>query len=128
MECLKIFIAGLDLDGYAFGDLTKGGRDATFKEIQHLEGFQDGGIPNGLSSCKTCKDWFGQCLDPNPEFYGKIMRVYCRCENDNLCAFCGGKLDERKLNANLLGPDGSVLHKPGFAAFKHVCPGEAARK
>lgn len=127
-DCLEAFIASLKLDGYAFGDLTKGGREATSEELQLLEGFQDCGIPRGLSKCVACGDWFGQSLDPSSEFAGKIMRVHCLCENDNLCAFCGRPLADRKLNANFLGEDGDIWHNPGFKAFQHVCQREETRK
>lgn len=120
-ERLKSFVDSLRREGVMFGDLTKGGRDATPEELRQLEGVQDGGIPWGLTRCVQCGDWVGQCLDPNPKFAGKIMRVHCRCDNDNLCAFCGRTLHDRKLNANFLGEDGDIWHVPGFSAFRHEC-------
>src|SRR5213078_223909 len=70
---------------FVVGDLTKGGRDATPAELEVLSGRQADSVPNGLSLCADCGLWKGQCLDPSPEFHGKVMRVCCRCENRNRC-------------------------------------------
>jgi hypothetical protein len=108
--------------GYLFGDLTKGGRDATPDE-QLLAGVQTGGVPRGLDQCPTCGEWAGQCLDPSPVFKGKVMRVHCLCENDNRCAACGGPLYAHKLNANYYQKsDGHIWHVPGFSGLSHRCP------
>jgi hypothetical protein len=108
--------------GYAMGDLTKGGRNATPEERQTLAGFRDNGVPKGLSQCPTCGEWRGTCLDPNPQFAGKVMRVHCTLKNDSRCAFCGEVFCERKLNANYYDPqDRQIWHVPGFSAFKHRC-------
>jgi hypothetical protein len=105
------------------GDLTKGGRPATREEILRLSGAQDYEIPKGLVYCDRCGAWRGECLDPNPVFQGKIMKVHCRCENDNRCARCGRPLYEYKLNANYYNPeDGQIWHVPAFVAFNHRCP------
>ncbi len=110
--------------GYAFGDLTKGGRDATPDESRRLAGTQSNGLPNGLEKCTRCGDWRGECLDPSPQFKGKVMRVHCVCENQNACASCGQRLCERKLNANYYSEkDGCIWHVPGFSALKHRCGG-----
>jgi hypothetical protein len=108
--------------GYMFGDLTKGGRDATASESVRLMGQQANGVPRGLSLCATCGAWKGHCLDPNPMFNGKVMEVHCFCENDNLCAACGAVLYARKLNANYFDKsDGQVWHVPGFSGLSHRC-------
>lgn len=121
-ERLKAFVDSLELKGHIFGDLTKGGRQATKKEIQQLSGTQQNGVPNGLIQCKVCGDWVGECLDPNPNFKGMVMKVYCRCKNNNLCARCGQPLYEYKLNTNYYGEDGIIWHVPGFSGFGHRCP------
>jgi hypothetical protein len=109
--------------GYLFGDLTKGGRDATLDEQIRLAGMQTGGAPRGLDQCPTCGGWAGECLDPNPVFKGKVMRVHCLCENDNRCAACGGPLHAHKLNANYFKKaDGQIWHVPGFSGLSHRCP------
>ena len=109
--------------GYLFGDLTKGGRDATPDEQLRLAGVQTGGVPRGLDLCPTCGEWAGQCLDPSPQFKGKVMRVHCLCENDNRCAACGGPLHAHKLNANYFQKsDGHIWHVPGFSCLSHRCP------
>jgi hypothetical protein len=80
--------------------LTKGGRPATDEEKARLAGFSTRGIPKGLSQCEVCGMGRGECLDPKTDvFKDKVMKVYCRCENDNLCARCGRPLYEYKLNA-----------------------------
>src|SRR6266568_5432426 len=65
---------------FVVGDLTKGGRDATPDEFQTLSGRQTSGVPIGLVLCADCGLWKGQCLDPSPDFSGKVMHVACRCE------------------------------------------------
>jgi hypothetical protein len=108
--------------GYALGDTTKGGRDATPEELETLSGFHHNRVPNGLSRCPTCGEWRGTCLDPNPEFEGRVMKVYCPCENDSRCAFCGEVFYERKVNANYFDPRShQIWHVPGFMALKHAC-------
>jgi hypothetical protein len=108
--------------GFALGDTTKGGRDATPEELEVLSGFHDNVIPNGLSRCPTCGEWCGTCLDPSPEFKGKVMKVHCICENDSRCAFCGEVFYERKVNANYFNPqDHQIWHVPGFSALAHYC-------
>ena len=112
--------------GLVMGDTTKGGRDATPEERKALSGFQGSGVPKGLNLCPSCGEWRGTCLDPNPEFKGKVMKVHCICENDSRCAFCGELFYERKVNANYFNPhDHQIWHVPGFLALKHACkPGD----
>ena len=108
--------------GLVLGDTTKGGRDATPEERKTLAGFQGNGVPKGLDLCPTCGEWRGTCIDPNPQFAGKVMKVHCTCENDNRCALCGELLYERKVNANFFDPqDHQIWHIPGFLVLKHVC-------
>lgn len=105
-----------------FGDLTKGGRQATLDEAALLAGRQPNGVPRGLACCTRCGGWRGRCLDPSPEFTGQVMEVHCRCANDNRCAACGARLHERKLNANYYDEsDGQIWHVPAFSAFNHRC-------
>jgi len=109
--------------GYVFGDLSKGGRRATEAEFEALKGFQKDGIPVGLAKCSRCGFYQGTCLDPSPIFSGLVMKVYCRCENDNRCARCGQPLYQFKLNANYFKEaDGNIWHVPGFSGLSHVCP------
>jgi len=122
MSLLEDFVSGLKRDGVMLGDISKGGRPATSEELQDLSGFQENGVPSGLSQCPTCGDWFGECLDPNRNFEGLVMRVHCLCENNNRCTACGELLAERKLNGNHFDTtDSSIWHWPGFIAFRHQC-------
>ena len=115
--------------GYMLGDLTKGGRDATPDELGRLAGLGRNGVPRGLAQCAGCGEWAGECLDPNPVFKGKVMRVHCLCQNDNRCAACGGLLYDQKLNANYYEKsDGHIWHVPGFSGFSHCCPDPSRRK
>jgi hypothetical protein len=120
-ERLDVFLEGFKRDAYIHGDSTKGGRQASEEELKMLSGFHADGIPNGLLYCKDCGELRGYCLDPSSNFEGMIMRVHCACENDNLCAYCGEQLHERKLNANYYGEDGLIWHVPGFCGLSHVC-------
>jgi len=107
---------------YVLGDLTKGGRPATEDERQRYTGTSPDGKPNGLARCRTCSEWKGECLDPNPRFPHNIIPVSCRCENTHQCARCLKPLADRKLNANYLDEEsGDIIHVPGFVAFSHVC-------
>lgn len=109
-------------DGALFGDLTKGGYQATDDEARTLAGTQENGLPAGLVRCSRCGQWKGECLDPSPNFENQVMTVQCLCDNSNLCASCGRLLYEYKLNANYLDEgNGQVWHVPGFMAFKHRC-------
>jgi hypothetical protein len=122
-SALERFIAtGPPRTGYMFGDLTKGGRTATFEEAVMLAGKQPNGVPRGLVRCTDCGEWHGRCLDPSPKFATQVMRVVCRCANDNRCAACGQLLHTRKLNANEYSDrDGQIWHTPGFCGLSHVC-------
>ncbi len=103
------------------GDLTKGGRYPTPEESERLAGTHADGVPKGLLPCLQCGEWRGECFDTLCT--GLVVRVHCRCENDNCCARCGQFLHDRKLNANYFAPeDGKIWHVPGFSAFRHRCP------
>jgi len=117
------FAKGLNGSGrIVFGDLTKGGREARPAELRKLRGARKNGVPRGLKRCRTCSQWVGQCLDPAPQFSGKVMQVHCLCQNRNLCAACLTPLYERKLNANYFDlSDGEIWHVPGFSALAHEC-------
>jgi hypothetical protein len=121
-ERLYAFIKAGTHGQYFMGDLTKGGRPATDEELARLAGFSARGIPKGLSQCGACGGWRGECLDPKTDvFKDKVMKVYCSCQNDNLCARCGYPLYEYKLNANYYGDDGIIWRVPGFCGLDHHC-------
>ena len=118
-ESLKVFSDSHKGPGYLTGDLRKGGRPASEDEMHRLSGKQSNGVPYGLVYCHICGHWMGECLDPT--LPGMVVKVHCRCENDNLCARCGEPLDEYKLNSNYYGNDGAVLNVPGFCGLGHRC-------
>jgi hypothetical protein len=105
---------------YILGDLTKGGHLPTPDEEEHLAGTHAGNVPKGFWPCPRCGEWRGECFDTL--LRELIVRVHCMCENDNLCAACGGRLHLRKLNANHFDPaDGKIWHTPAFSGFHHRC-------
>lgn len=108
--------------GVLLGDLTKGGRKATPYERINLRGIQENGTPKGLELCPVCGEYRGTCIDPNPHLPDLVVSVSCRCDNDNLCAFCGERLHSRKLNANYYSlKDGKIWHTPAFCGLNHRC-------
>lgn len=110
-------------DDFIFGDPTKGGRQATPKDLEQLKGFNEDGVPTGLYKCNQCGFYKGTCLDPSPCFQGLKVKVHCRCENDNKCARCGQPLSQFRLNANYYDEKTrSIWYVPGFTALNHVCP------
>lgn len=119
---LKKHIESLKQGGYLLGDLTKGGRKPTPREAEDLRGVQGNGVPKGLVRCKRCGEWHGTCIDSIQDIGDSIVQVYCLCQNDNQCAYCGDPLYERKLNANFYDTsDGRVWHVPGFSGLGHIC-------
>ncbi|RPH51673.1 MAG: hypothetical protein EHM85_05885 [Desulfobacteraceae bacterium] len=121
---LETFIKSTKQTGYLTGDLRKGAREATQEELICLQGVQENGLPKGLVICSVCGDYRGECLDPSQIQQGLVVRVSCYCENDNLCAYCGGKLNDRKLNSNHYETkDGKIWHTPGFSGLGHRCSG-----
>ncbi len=118
-EVLKEIV---EIGGYVFGNLFKGGRPATPIEELQLKGFDDNGIPSGLFKCPDCGFFRGTCFDPSPVFEGLVMKVHCLCENNNRCARCGEPLFRFKLNANYYDEkERSIWYVPGFAGLSHVC-------
>lgn len=121
---LRCYVESTRRQGFLMGDLTKGGRPATKEELAKLAGKSREGVPLGLCRCPKCKEWAGECIDPSPQFANQFMKVYCRCQNDNRCARCGGLFDEHKLNSNYFEKsDGQIWHVPAFCVFSHICPG-----
>lgn len=112
-------------DGYMFGDLTKGGREATGEELEELEkpNKQYPKVPNGLTLCEKCFEFKGTCLDPSENFKNQIMTVYCKCDNQNRCAKCKNLIYDHKLFANYYNKeDGKIWHVPGFCGIpSHKC-------
>jgi len=119
---LETFMQSNKSSGYLVGG-HKGGRKATEEELINLKGVQGDGLPNGLLSCPVCGDYRGECLDPSPiPERNLVIRVSCYCDNDNLCAYCGGTLYNRKLNSCYYKPeDGKFWYVPSFAAMNHKC-------
>ncbi len=92
--------------GYSFGDLSKGGRDATADEVARLAGAGPAGAPRGLERCSVCQEWRGVCLDPAPRFFCKVMHVHCRCCDIGSWGVPGGRcpLDLRRDDPGCAAP------------------------
>jgi hypothetical protein len=121
---LRSYVDSRCREGFLLGDLTKGARLPTKEELAKLMGKSREGVPLGLSRCPKCREWAGECIDPDPAFANQVMRVFCRCQNDNRCAWCHELLCDRKLNANYYNEsDGRIWHAPAFSALSHICPG-----
>jgi hypothetical protein len=121
---LEDFIKSAKQTGYLTGNLYKGGRKATEEELIRLQGVQENGLPKGVVICPTCGDYRGECLDQSlmQPGMGILVKVACYCDNDNLCAYCGKTLGDRKLNSNRYEPkDGKIWHRPGFSGLDHRC-------
>lgn len=109
-------------DRYMMGNRAGSGREATSDELRRLRGRNSDGLPIGLTTCPECMEVRGECLDINPHFPGLMIPVHCRCDNENRCARCGEKLQDRKLNGNQYdADDGEIWHTPGFCGFRHRC-------
>jgi hypothetical protein len=80
-------------------------------------------IPQSLAVCEQCGELEGECFYPESECHnGKIWKVTCRCENDNLCAACGGPLFHHKLDSCFYdGESGRILHVVGYCVLSHKC-------
>lgn len=107
--------------GEILGDPPKV-RQATPEDAVRLLGRQENGVPKGLNRCGGCGEWKGECLHTHPKYEGMIVRVHCKCENDNLCARCGYPLADRKLNASYYDElDGCIWQVQGFSGLNHEC-------
>jgi hypothetical protein len=122
---LSAFVNSLKQTGYVLGDTTKGGRKPNELETRNLSGRQQNGVPLGLTRCSRCGEWRGECIDPNPWLHGVVVPVHCLCENRNFCARCGGRMNQRKVNANYYSEQEDIVwHVPGFSALSHRCKGD----
>ena len=116
---LIAFIEAQAHQGFLVCSGSAGLRRATPEERDTLTGLTADGVPRGLARCPHCRDWHGTTLLPDTD---KVVRAYCRCENWNRCARCGGPLGERRLNAHHYDPrDGKFWHTPGFCGLSHRC-------
>lgn len=121
-RALVIYEKGQNKGGFLHGDLRKGGKRATPVQIKELTGLNALGLPKGLSACPVCQKAKGWCLDPSDKAGDWLVPAHCDCDNMNLCAHCGRKLDDTKLNGNYYQPrDGRIWHTPGFCGLGHQC-------
>jgi hypothetical protein len=117
---------------YLVGDGLEGGRPATRDDIIRLTGLPGADPHPGLSPCTTCGDLAGDFLATQGEGNGdpmpRVIRVSCRCDNQNRCARCGEPLAESRLSAyHFVRASGSVCYHAAYSAFGHRCPDEAGR-
>ena len=92
------------------------------REILHLAGRQENGVPKGLARCPVCGDWIGRCLWPNPLLWHKgTIRISCHCEA-NLCSKCGEPIYEYKLGGNVYTETiDKIQHIPIMMGWVHHC-------
>lgn len=127
-ERLRDFVDSLKQGGYLVGDSESTYRPATAEEVSRLSGRAADGAPLGLARCAACGEYRGECLGPAPNFARSIARVYCRCENHNLCARCGNPLAGWRLNAHHFDRrDRNLWFLPAFSGLSHVCPESLGR-
>ncbi len=100
-------------------------RRATPEELESLAGIGPDGVPRGLAACPDCGEYRGLSLGTDAAA-GWVATVYCRCENHNRCARCGGPLAPRRLNGHVF-ENGQAWHVPAFSGFSHVCHPDAGR-
>lgn len=108
--------------GYVVGGPENCVREATQGDAQIGE-LRGKTIPPSLTLCEVCGGMKGECFYPESECYsGKIWKVACRCENDNLCAACSGPLFHHKLDSCFYDGDSKrILHVAGYLAMSHKC-------
>lgn len=111
--------------GYLVGDPENCVREATQEDAQ-VGKLHDKTIPQSLTVCEVCGELKGECFCPESECYsGKIWKVRCRCENDNLCAACGEPLFHHKLDSCFYDRENwRILHVAGYLALSHECRGK----
>ncbi|MFN2521219.1 MAG: hypothetical protein ABR525_09255 [Candidatus Limnocylindria bacterium] len=97
------------------------GRPATREDLVRLSRPDVDGVPVGLARCDSCSAFRGEYIPGHAP--GLVVRVFCRCENHNLCARCSGRLNEHRLEAAFFDEEERrVWHVPAFCALSHACP------
>ncbi len=112
---------------YFVGDGLEGGRPATREDIIRLVGLEGCDPHPGLVRCDTCRELAGDFFATNGEGNGdlkpRVIRVHCRCENHNSCAWCGEPLAEHRLSAyHFLEDLDAVCYVAAYCGFSHRCP------
>jgi hypothetical protein len=112
---------------YIVGDGLEAGRIAILDDIFRLASLESEDPHRGLTRCPTCGELAGDYLatqgEGNGDLTRRVIRVHCRCENHNRCAWCGEQLAERRLSAyHFVEETGSVCYVAAYCAFSHRCP------
>ena len=116
---LEEFVEANRPKGFMVCDARTSRRKATPEELESLAGLGPDGIPRGLAACPACGEYRGLSLGKGVAA-GWVATVYCRCENHNRCARCGGLLAPRRLNGHDF-KGGEAWHMPAFGGFSHIC-------
>ncbi len=112
--------------GYIVGDGLEAGRPATPADIVRPVRRNDEDPYPGLVRCPTCRDLAGDFLATKGEGDGdmkrRVIRVHCRCENHNRCAWCGDHLADRRLSAYyFIEETAKVGYVAAYVSFSHRC-------
>jgi hypothetical protein len=110
--------------GYLVGDGLEGGRLATAEDVHRLTAADDAALPPGLRPCRRCRQPFGEFLALKGEGNGdrrpRVVDVFCRCQNHNRCARCGGALGEHRLSAYSWHGSG-ICYVAAYSGLRHRC-------
>jgi hypothetical protein len=119
-EQLDAFL-GADYQNRSQWEWTAGGRPVPSEDREWLAAQGPDGVPHGLVCCPACGEWRGEGLGSG-EASDYLVPVYCRCQNWNRCAECGGPLAEMRLNAYSYNRATRVLdYMPGYKVHWHDC-------
>jgi hypothetical protein len=123
---LEAFAKAQHPTGYLVGDGLEGGRLATARDAERLEGRDEHGIPIGLTRCGTCGQYCGDCLALKGEGNGdktpRVIRVHCACENHNRCARCSEALAASRLSAYSFDERRKkVMYAAAYMGLSHRC-------
>jgi len=112
--------------GYIVGDGLERGDLATAADVDRLSVLNAEGFPLGLSRCRVCRWMRGDYLalrgEGNGDMRPRVVRVHCKCENENRCAGCGGALAAWRLSSYFWDEaERKVWYVAAYSALSHRC-------
>ena len=123
---LRTYTAAASSTGYIVGDGLEAGRPARAADLVRLRGNDDDDPHPRLVWCATCGDLAGDFLandgEGNGDMTARVIRVHCRCENHNRCAWCGDHLADHRLSAYyFIEATAQVCYVAAYSSFSHRC-------